>query len=569
MKKSLLILPLLALAFASCSSDEPANNEGTDQGEAKYLSVNIVASPTNGSKADPNTQEDYENGTPKENDVQSVRFYFFDDDKAAVNVKKNGENWVNYHDWVKPATGDGDAPNVEKVITADIIINTSEDDKLPAYVVAIVNPTSDLPAGSISLEQLNLKVAAYNNTESFVMSNSVYKDGVDKKMEEVSVAGHLYLNAADAKKNPVTIYVERVLAKVSMDLKEGLADKTTGLIKTGVHSDALGTSDNEVFVKFLGWNVTATADKSRLMKEINVAWPTNLFGDAEPWNWSDFCRSFWAINPAEVGYAYGTFDVNNTDNPNKAWGITAFGGDNNYTYLQENAAASSANDAVVAKPSQVIVAAQLVDKAGKPVEIAEWGFMQCKVADLKKAILASLTNKNFFKKTSVNSGETTEVKYTQIDVTDLDFKTASVVDNGGKLLEEGGRYYVYAQLSDAAAGVEWVDADNADGKNVEVSTINDALKALGHAKIWKNGYTYYYLNIRHLGDTENKPGYYGVVRNHVYKVLVNSVSGLGTPVYDPKEVIIPEKPGNDNTYIAAEIKVLSWRIVNNGVDLDW
>lgn len=561
MKKSLFFLPLLALAFTSCSSDEPANNEGTQSGEAKYLSINIVATPTNGSKADPVNNNQYEDGVGKENEVSKVRFYFFNDAKEAAMVKKNGESMVNYYDWTNPGTGAGDVPNVEKVINAQLIINTQEGDKEPVSVVAIINPTSDLPAGSLSLQQLNEKVEAYDNTESFLMSNSVYMDA-GNKMEEVSVAGHLYTAAAAAVANPVTIHVERVLAKVTMNLKEGL-ELEGGIIKTGKTSEVLGESDNDVYVKFLGWNVTATTDKSRLMKEINVSWPKTLFGATEPWNWTDFCRSFWAINPAGLNYVYGTFNVDKEGNPNLANAVTSF--DGGFTYLQENAAASSANDAVVAKPSQVIVAAQLVDKNGNPVEIAEWGFKQYKVADLKKAILASLTNRNLFKKTEALGGGT---EYKQISVDDLDFKTASAVDGNGNLVEKG-RYYVYAQLSDDAAKVEWVDADNAEGKKVEVSKINEDLKDLGHAKIWTSGYTYYYLDIRHLGDTADKPGYYGVVRNHVYKVLVNNVSGLGTPVYDPTEVIIPEKPGNEETFIAAEIKVLSWRIVNNGVDFDW
>lgn len=559
MKKSLFMLPLLALAFASCSSDEPANNDGTQPGEAKYLSINIVATPTNGSKADPVNNNQYEDGVGKENTVSTVRFYFFDAAKEAAMVKKNGENLVNYYDWTNPSTGDGDKPNVEKVINAQLIINTQEGDKEPVSVVAIINPTSDLPAGSLSLQQLNEKVEAYDNTESFIMSNSVYED-TGMKMEEVSVAGHLYTAAAAAIANPVTIHVERVLAKVTMNLKEGLANN--GLIATGKTSEVLGESDNDVYVKFLGWNVTATTDKSRLMKEINVSWPKTLFG-GEPWNWTDFYRSFWAINPAGLNYVYGTFNVEDEGNPNLANAVTSF--DGGFTYLQENAAASSANDAVVAKPSQVIVAAQLVDKAGKAVEIAEWGFKQYKVADLKKAILASLTNRNLFKKTEALGGGT---EYKQISVDDLDFKTASAVDGNGNLVEKG-RYYVYSQLSDDAGALEWVDANDGTGNKVEVSTINSALKDLGHAKIWTSGYTYYYLNIRHLGDTADKPGYYGVVRNHVYKVLVNSLSGLGTPVYDPTEVIIPEKPGNEETFIAAEIKILSWRIVNNVVDFDW
>lgn len=98
--------------------------------------------------------------------------------------------------------------------------------------------------------------------------------------------------------------------------------------------------------------------------------------------------------------------------------------------------------------------------------------------------------------------------------------------------------------------------------------------------------TYYFLNIRHLAsptiggktpadkeynvaDAAKVPGFYGVVRNHVYKTTINSVFGLGTPVYDPDEVIIPQIPKDEDVFLAAEINILSWRIVDHGYDLNW
>lgn len=62
-------------------------------------------------------------------------------------------------------------------------------------------------------------------------------------------------------------------------------------------------------------------------------------------------------------------------------------------------------------------------------------------------------------------------------------------------------------------------------------------------------------------------GAYGVVRNHSYQVVINSVTGLGTPVYNPDDVIDPEQPKDEESYLAARIKVLSWRVVKSTVDL--
>ena len=89
---------------------------------------------------------------------------------------------------------------------------------------------------------------------------------------------------------------------------------------------------------------------------------------------------------------------------------------------------------------------------------------------------------------------------------------------------------------------------------------------------------YYIVNIQHLGaktaddgiETENyQTGYYGVVRNHAYNLELNSIKGLGTPVYDKtSDIPWPVDPDLTESFIAADIKVLAWHIIKMGVDLD-
>ena len=58
------------------------------------------------------------------------------------------------------------------------------------------------------------------------------------------------------------------------------------------------------------------------------------------------------------------------------------------------------------------------------------------------------------------------------------------------------------------------------------------------------------------------------MRNHSYQVTIQNIKGFGTPVYDPKKEIDPMIPSDENTYLAASIKVLSWRVVSSKVNLD-
>ena len=92
------------------------------------------------------------------------------------------------------------------------------------------------------------------------------------------------------------------------------------------------------------------------------------------------------------------------------------------------------------------------------------------------------------------------------------------------------------------------------------------------AQMWNDGHTYYYLNIKHIGynaSAETQPtGAYGIVRNHVYDIKINGVSGLGTPVFDDTHIITPEKPEDqDALNLAAQINILSWHLVSQNVTL--
>ena len=58
--------------------------------------------------------------------------------------------------------------------------------------------------------------------------------------------------------------------------------------------------------------------------------------------------------------------------------------------------------------------------------------------------------------------------------------------------------------------------------------------------------------------------------SHIYLAgaFGSYIKGFGTPVYNPDQEIDPMIPSDENTYLAASIKVLSWRVVSSNVDLD-
>lgn len=567
MRMRKLFMPMfVGLALVGCSNEEELNSGNETNREPKFLSVSINATGV-GTRANNTPPGEYEEGSGKENSVKKVRFYFFDAKGQPAEVKKEGEKRVNYYNYENPTGDENDPNNVEKILDATLIIQPNKDNEnkegLPSSIVAVLNPGDEIKVtntdGSLlSLNDLNEIIQEFSKTatsqDGFLMSNSVYaKDS--KKMEEVSVDGHLYPTEKAAKENPVIIHVERVLAKTRLTV--GLTATDNGLYKTSSDGSQV-YGEEEIYVKFLGWNVTATAGTSRLMKEINPGWQKDLFGSTYLWNTADYYRSFWAVNPTSMTYNYGPF--NTTGEAKAANALISFksGEENpNYTYLQENASDNQTDGTNPTKPSQVIIAAQLVNAKGKEMEFAEYAGERTTIEGLKNKYASAA---GLWKDKEDGTGKT------EIEISDIELKTATAA--GITDQNKDGRYKVYAQLTDAAGQLSWYTSNTTDAKKIDANAV---LKELGGAKVWKDGYTYYYFDIMHLnGKAENNvTGKYGVVRNHIYDATITKLEGLGTPVYDPGETIYPEKPENDDAYIAAQIKILSWRIVPNDVELEW
>ena len=98
-------------------------------------------------------------------------------------------------------------------------------------------------------------------------------------------------------------------------------------------------------------------------------------------------------------------------------------------------------------------------------------------------------------------------------------------------------------------------------KDVVIAAIEAA-----KAEIRKGGRAYYYVPIKHIG-TAGEVGEYGIVRNHYYKITLTGIKGFGTPVYDPEKVVEPAVPTYEDTYLAARVQVLQWRVVNQNASL--
>lgn len=604
MKKFFLVSSVCAAALlTACSNDEPINN-GTEvsDGTPRYLSVNIVSNSGTGTRAAGDvtpgnpTEENalYEEGLSAENNVTRVRFYFFDANGAPAYVKAGKD--VNYFDWTEEigspdSPNDVNMPNVEKILNATIVISTKEGDTFPSQMLCVVNPRSNLGDGVYSLEdirKINADYATFANGGTittnieipftqdgkpfkvdgnwFPMCNSVYaQDG--QRITATKITPENYKETAkDAKENPVQVFVERNVAKVRVALDYS-ADmiQENGMIKLqDKDKNPIVIDGHQVYLKLDGWNVTADMNTCFLSKRFpeNLSdWTNEKLGFI--WNNPEYHRSYWAFQSTSSKCRYGNFDAAKAkefyNGKDKTKG---------FTYCNENTSAQGNTD-YLKRNTKIILAGTLCYENEQPLTLCEYYGVKfvddSKQTNLKKQVLNYLTDNglnNYYRKV----GNNTVVSISPDDITFVYAKNASSADSKGL-------YYVIPTLTDDALNYSWFTSDRlAPGSEADVTDIKDALEASQHAKIWNEGKTYYYADINHFGTDVvggQKVARRGVVRNHIYDMSINTIYGLGTPVWNDKTNIIPEKTEDEDTYIGAQINILSWRIVNNKVNLEW
>lgn len=585
---SSVLVSALMLTVASCSSEDVAGGDSQNgKGTTSFLAVNIEnVGSAPASRSYQQGDGTYEDGTEAESKINNVRFYFFNGDGTPyLLVNKNSEKQpVNFLDQTVETDGNDHDHTAETKTKAVLVLN-GETKAVPASVIAVINPevldNTTLQSGTMTLSELRTSATGskfYDKTNGFVMSNSVY-ESAGQDVCSTPVANSVFATSEDAMKNPVDIYVERVNAKVNAKIdadyqRTGETEKAwtknadgkyqieVGSIDVTTYADNTNAAPTKntypVYAVVQGWQLADADGKAEVCKQIKTSWYAGELG-ISPWTTSDYHRCFWSKSvPFTSGAVEGAnHPVNPTFN-----GITqslsdAFSATPVYTL-------PNTPDKVVASPNtsvntltKLIVAAKLVYKDNdgnyKNAQVCQYrGLTYLGEEAVKKQIVSGFAK--YFKRTSTETGDV----YQSIDASDIAFKTVP----GSSEVKD---YEVVATLASTVGdlyvknGEAWTIVPKGD--------VNAAL-AKEEAQVRSTeGATYYYTPIKHLG-TAGSLGEYGIVRNHSYQVTIQNIKGFGTPVYDPDKEIDPMIPSDENTYLAASIKVLSWRVVSSKVDLD-
>lgn len=574
MKKYLLIA-LAAFGFAACADNIDGPNAPIHNGELEesYIAINLMAA-DNDTRA---TEGGLDYGTPEERAVETAYFFFFDANGEPFNVTGapatapgGGKNHLHLD--ITPITGNTNTPveNVSDISDAVLILNTYKG-AYPSQIVAVLNW---VPADqAYSLKDLHKNLTALVGVDDaeggYVMSNSVYMDSAGKMVDAVPLtAANIKTTATEATDNPIDIYVERIAAKVVVTANgEKVASTTHNNVfdtTKDANFSAVGGSNVDVYVQLHGWELFNDYSDSYLLKNINPTWTIDNIG----FNWNDYSyfRCYWA--ESQTTTLDDKFAWSYQDGENINYGVAV----GKHTYCGENTlpvTRDSNGKVMTTSPNtKVILKGQLLQSNGngghKPLEIASWyGNEYAGEEALRIAVANSLAY------TLYHSSDATN--FTPIGKDDIVFDTnvagTQSYEAGFKLSESGNdkSWYLYSSDGQHTPLGSLSNLDDMTAKTNEYLATN-----VKPAIIYVNGMTYYYVDIEHLGNT-GKTAEYGVVRNHVYQIDVNSIKGYGSPVYNGLGFIVeqPEYPEDeyDDTYVAARINVLSWKVVNQRVDI--
>ena len=521
--KKYLFIAVAALGFAACAEKGLDNGPQNGELEQSYVAITLASSDMN-TKAGTEPDGVYAEGTTEERAVKSAYVFFFKDG-AAFPVSFDGTTStnggpINYLPVTLPDNGQN-MDNVSDVKEAVLILQNYQG-QYPNQIVAVLNWT---PANKLyKLSDLQAEITSlrgYNN--GFVMSNAVYADKAAETVDAVDLTiANIGKTADEAKANPVTIHVERVAAKVAF------SSANSGKFEVGE------VDGKKIYAQIKGFQLYNDYQTSWLIKRITPTWNDLGFS----WNDADWFRSYWATS-IDTAFPENTFEW---DGGYTELGSFVYCGENTRTWTKENDVRT-----------KVIVKATLVDETGTVrQEVVNWyGKDYLNESNLLKVVANTLKNTYFSGNGTTFTGLAPE-----------DIKCV------GRAMTDDNAYEVYFQLSEAGAAKTWYKyADNNYGE-IAVATLNTELAAVQPALVYNDGMTYYYTDIKHLGNT-GTTAEYGVVRNHVYKVNITDIKGFGTPVYDPtSDFIVPDKPEEIVTYVAAQINILSWRVVANDYQLN-
>lgn len=597
-KLHLLSAGLMAMALTACQQDEPigADQPTTDASsvatDGKYIAITLANADTYGSRAGESTTADsgnsfeYENGSDDENAISAEKLRFFFYDAYGNPFQMTGTN-INSEsistNMIKPVE-----------ITSNNVNNTTTEVKnavlvlgkavgagyggadIPAKVICVANASEDLLKQyyeNKSLEEVTNAVhdkVTDGTAGSFVMTSSTYWDNGKVYWSEIT-ANNIKSTPEAATASPVMIYIERLAARVDVTTyptdayiynSDNQSEKMTiSYMKWDPTTEqVVEVQGAKIKAQTTGWNVNTLAKKSFGIKNISNFSDSNngdnyFFTNLADWNVG--VRSFWS---------------------------STLNGD-----TQQSATT----------PELFIPQAEEENDQSLNLTTQKGKYIFANTADPLLQGTSGRGNSSFRGKVNFARTYATKVlvgaKLYIEDPAEGAEATQANEQNEFNMMYWGGAYYTPEALcrniarwegkpDDAVVFVRGNGSGNKSATDKEQHfnvkfywksgattgtmvnesevTPNNAID-IDPALYW-NGMCYYIINISNKMKATAKTGQpemYGVMRNHIYQYKLTKFVGLGTPVSNPEAETDVENPAFGETFVAAQLNVLNWRIV--------
>ena len=522
----------IGLAMTACSNDDEMTTGGQGQspvtGGTAYMSVALNMPKSTGTRA---PGLDY--GSSEEQKVNTVMIVLFDASDICVEAKTLAAS--EYKLTVgSTASADGEAFQVPATTKkALVVINPNTNFKNRCVVSAGWAAINAALATSV-------EDVIGTTKDNFMMINAgdatTHKALIDVSSYIKTVGAAGYANATDAqvaaKTSPATINVERVVAKVSLNLNGG-----------GVEIKAPGAT-----CTFGNWALNVTNKYMFPFSEI-----------VEPVAGSDMSVNYRKDN----NYDAGSF---NKSKFNYLDAAVSFSNMTEALYCLENT--MDAAEQKEAQTTSAVVSA-VYTPAGYDAN-KSWfrllGTSYKTLADLQAVYTTA--------KTAVTDGSASDLQKQQKTLCDEFYvRIAAMATAQGK---------TWNASDFASLDIDEMNAIDNGGEASKPAVVSDPIDPVNNPDIvqdlgveyFQKGACYYSILIRHddavTGTMEL--GKYGVVRNNWYTLTINSVKQPGTSwIPDPTNPIDPTDPGEDNdeaeSFLAVGITVNGWTTWSQGVEL--
>ena len=593
-KKSLLMYALAAIVFASCSESLPDGGEdggggANTDGEA-WVSLNIQT----GTSTKALNAPDKENGTPDESNVDRIMIVFFDNHLSAnanpgkVDLKlwESGDPEIS-----TPGQPSGTATKAFKVKkTAKaflVVLNPS-----PAFET-VAGTATDFATVNAAIVATDVTSVIGSGKNYFMMTNA------KGQLEPTTVVNSgtitvtdldlvTYPTAGEAELKPQKVTVDRVAAKVRLFANTNY---------TG----------NSIDVTTVGWALNVTNKKYYPMSERTETWMegggTTNAGDGTP-------RGTF-ISPYDI-WEFGSYrkDPNYEDQKANWTDITAAPYIDNYTYYTHSTApswsgvtAGSSSDPNASKIPALYCLENTQEEADNYQAYTTHVLLKATIAPTGLKLPGGaayngttnsdtdvdasgnvISGKDWIKVSSGYYSYKLVIKYIEAELTSK-YADGNPDEFPTPFTTAFNTYITYL-VGKSVPGVTAVTlptkenfdllpgANDAErvatvaGYFYQASIITHGADTYGSISYYKGGDSYYTIMIKHDNDTNdvnNKLGEFGVVRNSVYDITINSIMNPGYPTIPTPDP--GKKDEEEESYMSIEIGINPWTWYTQGVDL--